>query len=114
MDPSTLAGMAASSSMRALISFYLNQVNRQAVVFHALDMTISSFVSNFLFYKTYNQMGEKGFWIGRVVGALAVGAITTALTGPINWKLLLTISAIAQGVGWFTFLTFKVRQLPII
>lgn len=94
-----LYGAAASGSMRALLSFGLHQMGMmkgsQAALFNALDLTISSLVSNILLRCALKKdwevrVGISAYFGGRVVGLIVAAAITTIATGT-NWKQTLVM-----------------------
>jgi kynureninase len=98
-----LVGTAASASLRYLLSVNLGPLvglkNSQAVVFNALDMTISSFAC-FLLAKMGKDEIEQVIF-GRGLGFTASLIITYLTFGPLNLGAALVISIVSQIVGMF-------------
>jgi fluoride ion exporter CrcB/FEX len=96
-----LAGASVSAMVRYLLSVNLGPLvkmtNRQALVFNALDMTISSIV-RYLFEKKRKNENEQLIF-GRGLGPLVAMTITSLTVGPINLIVGVVISIISQFFG---------------
>jgi hypothetical protein len=109
-----LHGTAVSAFLRAAMSYGLNQATAlkgpQLALFNVLDMIISSTVSNVFAHYAYDAdkydtdeenetYAFRVFIAVRIVGFVSAAGITTLAMGPVNWGLLLLISAVAQTSG---------------
>lgn len=102
----TLVGAGTSASIRYLCtelakidpSAGFNPI--QGALFHVLDMAISSFASHFFASRANDGDHAKAVLVGRYCGCIAAAAITTMITGPHNFALLMLISAVSQAVGF--------------